>query len=117
MNNVISVQNLEKSYGSNKVLKNISFQVRHGEIFALLGINGAGKTTTLECLEGLRKYDSGSIVINGTRGIQLQSSSLPQNMKAAEALRFFAKWNHSHISDEYLSKIDVTPFQIGRAHV
>ena len=43
------------------VLNGIDVQIEKGEIFALLGVNGAGKTTTLECIEGLRRYDSGSI--------------------------------------------------------
>lgn len=65
MSSTISVQNLTKSYSGNVVLKGISFEVPAGEIFALLGTNGAGKTTTLECLEGLRKYDSGVVSLNG----------------------------------------------------
>lgn len=55
MNSAIEVCGLEKSYGSHKVLKGLDFQIRAGEIFALLGVNGAGKTTALECMEGLRK--------------------------------------------------------------
>ncbi|MCI8976731.1 MAG: ATP-binding cassette domain-containing protein, partial [Lachnospiraceae bacterium] len=39
--------------------RTIIFILQQGEIFALLGVNGAGKTTSLECIEGLRKYDSG----------------------------------------------------------
>ena len=54
MNHAIEVTSLEKRYGAHKVLKGLTFSVRQGEIFALLGANGAGKTTTLECLEGLR---------------------------------------------------------------
>ena len=61
MNDAINICNLTKSYGTHAVLKGLNFCVRQGEIFALLGINGAGKTTTLECIEGLRKYDSGNI--------------------------------------------------------
>lgn len=110
MQNAIVVESLEKSYGENKVLKGISFHVKQGEIFALLGTNGAGKTTALECLEGLRKYNSGTIHIEGKRGVQLQSSSLPQNMKAVEAIRFFAKWQGARVTKEFLSKMDVVPF-------
>ena len=65
MNHAIEVTSLEKCYGAHKVLKGLTFSVRQGEIFALLGANGAGKTTTLECLEGLRPYDSGCIVVSG----------------------------------------------------
>lgn len=89
----IQIENLIKSYGSNTVIKDISFSVNRGEIFALLGVNGAGKTTTLECIEGIRKYNSGNIVINGNVGVQLQSSSLPANIRAIEAYQLFCRWN------------------------
>mgnify|MGYP002508822678 CR=1 FL=1 len=49
---------------ANTVLKGINLTVQKGEIFALLGVNGAGKTTALECIEGLRAYDSGNITVN-----------------------------------------------------
>lgn len=61
MNNAIRIDCLKKNYGAHAVLKGVSFHVRKGEIFALLGVNGAGKTTVLECMEGLRNYDSGSV--------------------------------------------------------
>ncbi len=72
MSYAVIVQNLKKSYGDNNVLKDVSFKVKKGEIFALLGINGAGKTTTLECIEGIKKYSSGNIDIIGSFGVQLQ---------------------------------------------
>ena len=61
MKNIIEVKELKKNYGANSVLKGINLTVHKGEIFALLGVNGAGKTTALECIEGLRAYDSGNI--------------------------------------------------------
>lgn len=93
MSVAIEVDSLTKSYGTNNVIKGISFTVNHGEIFGLLGINGAGKTTTLECIEGIRKYDSGNIMVEGRVGVQLQSSSLPPNIRAIEAINLFSKWN------------------------
>lgn len=93
MNVALQINNLIKSYGSNTVIKGISFAVSRGEIFALLGTNGVGKTTTLECIEGIRKYDSGNIEVNGNIGVQLQSSSLPANIKALEVYQLFCKWN------------------------
>ena len=60
-------------------------------------MNGAGKTTSLECIEGLRKYDGGTIIVNGKMGIQLQSSSLPAHIKPMEAVKLFAKWNREKI--------------------
>ena len=93
MTNALEVSGLRKSYGEKTVLKGIDLCVRKGDIFALLGVNGAGKTTTLACIEGLRKYDSGRISVNGRIGIQLQSAALPAHIKGAEAVRLFAKWN------------------------
>lgn len=99
---MIDIDKLVKSYGKNKVLKEASFHVKENEIFGLLGPNGAGKTTILECVEGLRNYDSGEIKVagldpeeaikRGLIGIQLQSSSLPSSITAVDALKLFCKW-------------------------
>jgi ABC-2 type transport system ATP-binding protein len=94
MGAAIKVENLVKKYGNNTVLHGITFSAMQGEIFALLGANGAGKTTTLECIEGIRSCNSGSINVNGKIGVQLQSSSLPGNITAIEAFKLFGKWNH-----------------------
>ena len=96
----IQVDSFIKSYGTNTVIKGISFDVNHGEIFALLGINGAGKTTTLECIEGLRKYEKGHIKVDGKIGVQLQSSSLPPNIKAYEAIQLFSKWSKTPVDHD-----------------
>lgn len=93
----IKVESLIKSYGRNTVINGISFVVKKGETFALLGANGAGKTTTLECIEGIRKYEGGKISVEGSFGVQLQSSSLPANIKVIEAFILFSKWNKSNI--------------------
>ena len=103
----IQVRELKKSYGSHMVLKGFDFQIEKGEIFALLGVNGAGKTTTLECIEGLRKYDSGAITENGKMGIQLQSSSLPAHIKPMEAVKLFAKWNKTKIDYAMLNGLGI----------
>ena len=65
MNNVVSVRELRKSYGSEPAVAGVSFDVARGETFGLLGANGAGKTTTLECLLGVRTPDAGSATILG----------------------------------------------------
>ena len=107
MKDAIKISGLKKSYGSNMVLSGLDFQIKQGEIFALLGVNGAGKTTTLECIEGLRKYDKGKIVVNGKTGIQLQSSSLPAHIKPMEAIKLFAKWNHTYIDDAMIKALGI----------
>jgi ABC-2 type transport system ATP-binding protein len=102
MGAVIEVNNLRKRYGSHVAVADVSFQVRQGEIFGLLGRNGAGKTTTVECLQGLRRADGGRVRVLGldpqrqTRqlrrriGCQLQEAALPDRLKVWEALDLFA---------------------------
>ena len=107
MKYAIEVRGLEKKYGSKMVLKGLDLQIEKGEIFALLGVNGAGKTTTLECIEGLRKYDGGTIVVNGKMGIQLQSSSLPAHIKPMESIKLFAKWNQTSIDNAILKDLGI----------
>ncbi len=111
MSLAIQVSNLKKSYGSNAVIKGISFSVNKGEIFALLGTNGAGKTTTLECIEGLRKYDGGNIKVDGKIGVQLQSSSLPANIKPYEAANLFGRWNKVSVDQESLQAFGLDEFK------
>lgn len=102
---IVEVSNLTKVYGSLTAINGISFSVRKGEIFGLLGPNGAGKTTALECLEGLRQPDSGTMRIRGTDpitnpkklrsliGVQLQSSALPGTMRVDEAMKLFSAYH------------------------
>ncbi len=101
-NTVIKVEGLKKSYGSNKAVDDVSFEVSHGEIFGMVGPNGAGKTTTIECIEGLRKFDEGSIDVLGydpqkegsklkpVIGIQLQQSQLQEHIRVWEALDLYS---------------------------
>jgi len=67
---VIKIEDLQKSYGTIKALKNIAFTVEKGEIFGLLGPNGAGKTTTIRCLTTLAQPDGGLINIGGIDAIK-----------------------------------------------
>jgi ABC-2 type transport system ATP-binding protein len=102
MGSVIEVDNLRKRYGAHMAVKDVSFHVRRGEIFGLLGRNGAGKTTTVECLQGLRRADGGRIRVLGLDpqrhiqqlrrriGCQLQEAALPDRLKVWEALDLFA---------------------------
>ena len=102
---VIQVRNFRKTYDTTVAVDNISFDVQRGEIFGLLGPNGAGKTSTLECLEGLRRADGGTLDILGMDpgrqanklrnliGVQLQTSALPANMQVNEAMRFFCAYH------------------------
>lgn len=97
----VQLSAVNKSYGKLKAVDNLSFTAFKGEVFGLLGPNGAGKTTTLEMIEGLRKPDSGEIIVNGHNartdlqsvkeiiGVQLQSTSLYNKIKVGEALALY----------------------------
>lgn len=67
MANLISVENINKSYGSFRVVNNLSFDLYNGEIFALLGPNGAGKSTTIRMILDIIRPDSGEIKITGKK--------------------------------------------------
>ncbi|MDZ4698846.1 MAG: ABC transporter ATP-binding protein [Rhodothermales bacterium] len=95
---VISVSNLGKRYGSTVAVEDVSLEVYAGEIFGLIGPNGAGKTTTMECLQGHRKADKGTISVLGLHpqrdaqalrrriGVQHQEAHLQKRIKVWEAV-------------------------------
>ena len=96
MEDIISVKNLKKSYNNIVAVNDISFSVKKGEFFGLLGHNGAGKSTTIDCILGLKAFDSGVVkildkdpkksskVIFEKVGVQLQLSSYPDKIKVYE---------------------------------
>jgi ABC-2 type transport system ATP-binding protein len=114
MNTIVEVEGLGKTYGETVAVDKISFDVFEGEIFGMVGPNGAGKTTTIECLEGLRVPDQGSIRVLGVdpareshvlrkhTGIQLQESNLPDRMKVWEALDLYTSFYPKVIDWEHL---------------
>jgi ABC-2 type transport system ATP-binding protein len=99
---VIHVSGLRKSYGGSVAVDEVSFDVADGEIFGLIGPNGAGKTTTMECVEGLRSADRGTISVLGLDpfrdvyklqsriGVQLQQAQLQKRIKVWEAVHLWA---------------------------
>jgi ABC-2 type transport system ATP-binding protein len=106
-NSVIEVKDLRKTYGNCVAVDGISFDVQQGEIFGLLGPNGAGKTSTLECLEGLRAANGGSLRVVGLDpasesrklrnliGVQLQSAGLPESITPDEAMSLFCAYHNA----------------------
>jgi ABC-2 type transport system ATP-binding protein len=99
---VIEVAGVRRAYGSTVAVADASFEVKEGEIFGLIGPNGAGKTTTMECIEGLRRPDCGSITVLGLDpfrevyklqeriGVQLQQAQLQKRIKVWEAVDLWA---------------------------
>lgn len=62
---MISLHDIQKSYGSHQVLKNVDLTVRQGEIYGLIGKNGAGKTTIFKIILGLTDFENGQLSIAG----------------------------------------------------
>jgi ABC-2 type transport system ATP-binding protein len=111
MRPVIQVSGVRKSYGATVAVHEVSFEVNEGEIFGLIGPNGAGKTTTMECIEGLRTPDRGSIAVLGLDpfkdvyklqdriGVQLQQAQLQKRIKVWEAVDLWVSLYRKKASD------------------
>lgn len=99
---IVRVENLNLSYKSIQAVRNVSFSVGGGEILAVIGQNGSGKTSAVECIEGLRKPDGGSVRVFGKdpwlhrsevykeMGVQLQEAEYPMRIRVEELCRLFA---------------------------
>jgi ABC-2 type transport system ATP-binding protein len=118
---ILAVKNLQKSYNKRKVVKDISFEVRTGEVFGIIGPNGAGKTTTFEMIEALRPIDGGTVIIDGLNvqaepqkvkeiiGIQLQNSNFYDRLSLVEQLRMFAGIYGTKVNAmELLAEVELT---------
>lgn len=100
---VINVSHLRKRYGSTIAVEDVSLEVFEGEIFGLIGPNGAGKTTSMECIQGLRKADQGTISVLGLDpirdaqalreriGVQHQEAHLQKRIKVWEAVDMWSR--------------------------
>ncbi len=99
---MIKIENLSKKYGNKEAVKGISFEVKEGEMLALLGVNGAGKTTTIKMLSCLSKPTGGRAEIGGYDvfkdsdkvkelvGVSTQDTAIAKNLTVEENLKFMA---------------------------
>lgn len=104
LHTIVQVENLNLTYKSLHAISNVSFSVKSGEILAVIGQNGSGKTSTVECIEGLRKPDSGLIQVFGKdpwlhrsevykeMGVQLQEVEYFSKIRVEEQCRLFASF-------------------------
>lgn len=100
---LISFRNVHKNFGDRTVIKDVSFDIKQGEIFGLIGVSGAGKTTLLRCLIGFFKVDSGKIlydnmdisknlgVIRKIFGFATQDNCFYQELTVRENMKYFGK--------------------------
>lgn len=99
---IVQVEHLHLSYKNVKAVQDVSFSIAEGQVLAVIGANGSGKTSTIECVEGLRKPDSGSVLVFGKDpmlhrgeiykkiGIQLQETEYPAKIRVEELCRLYA---------------------------
>ena len=111
---VVHVSGIRKTYGRTVAVDEVSFDVHAGEIFGLIGPNGAGKTTTMECAEGLRAPDRGTISVLGMDpirhayalqeriGVQLQEAQLQKRIKVREAVGLWASLYRNAVDGDRL---------------
>ncbi|MBZ2197498.1 ABC transporter ATP-binding protein [Ruania sp. N2-46] len=117
---VIEVEALNVTYGDFRAVKDLSFQVRRGELYALLGTNGAGKTSALEVIEGHRRASSGTVRVFGKSptdraavrprmGIMLQESGFAADLTVAESVRLIGRLTgRSDTVKRVLGVVDLT---------
>ncbi len=119
---VIQVTAIRKTYGSLVAVDDVSLEVHEAEIFGLIGPNGAGKTTTMECVEGIRRPNRGTIRVLGLDpvrdayalqeriGVQLQQAQLQKRIKVWEAVHLWSSLYRRRpaIGDQLLSQLGLT---------
>ena len=118
---IIRVSEIRKAYGRTVAVEDVSFEVQAGEIFGLIGPNGAGKTTTMECVEGLRRPDRGTIsvleldpirdayALQERIGVQLQEAQLQKRIKVWEAVDLWASLYKTPLDgDRLLAQLGLT---------
>lgn len=117
---MVTVRGLRKAYGGRTVVDDLDLDIRAGEVVGLICANGAGKTTTVECIQGLRRPDSGVLRVLGcdpTRdaerlrtmlGSQLQHCGLPDRLRVREAVELFAT-TRSRRGDDLLERFGLGP--------
>ena len=117
----LRVTGLTKRYGAVTVLDDVSLSVAAGEVVCIVGPNGSGKTTLVECVEGIRTPDAGTVEILGRRyapherrparlGVQLQEESLPARIEVGEAVALYDDLYGRHgLPDGIRELLDLDP--------
>ena len=110
---MVSIQHISKSFGSQKVLNDVSLEIPAGQIVGLLGPNGAGKSTLMKILIGLWSADSGTISAPSRIGYLPENNPLYEEMYVTEYLQFMAKMTNDKCQmtnvDALIDKVGLTP--------
>lgn len=130
---IVTVQNIYKSFGEKKVLQGVSFHLKKGENLVVLGKSGTGKSVLIKCLVGLLYPDRGSVNVLGENvleldpvaldalrlkiGFNFQNSALYDSMTVRENLEFPLKRNFREMTEKELDKaVDEALESVGLSH-
>ncbi len=118
---MITIEHINKSFGAQQVLKDVSLEIPAGQVLGLLGPNGAGKSTLMKILIGLWKADSGSVSVPPRIGYLPENNPLYEEMYVTEYLQFMAsltaskasgltaKRSYSAAVNELIERVGLTP--------
>ena len=103
---MVSLQHISKSFGSQKVLNDVSLEIPAGQIIGLLGPTGAGKSTLMKILIGLWSADSGTVSAPSRIGYLPENNPLYEDMYVSEYLAFMAKMtNDQMVNDQMVNEL------------
>lgn len=91
----LELREINKSFGGEQALQDVSFQCRDGEFFCLLGPSGAGKTTTINIISGIEQPDQGEVMLDG----EVINDWFPQDRNIATAFENYALYPHFTVSE------------------
>ena len=110
---MIQIEKVNKSFGAQQVLKDVSLTIPEGQVLGLLGPNGAGKSTLMKILIGLWKADSGMVSTPPRIGYLPENNPLYEEMYVTEYLQFMAKMTNDKCQmtnvDALIDKVGLTP--------
>ena len=112
-NHMIKAKDIEKSFGTLKVLKGVGFEVRKSEVVSIMGASGAGKSTLLQILGTLSTPDGGSLTIDGTDVLSLSGKSLAEFRN--RRLGFVFQFHHLLPEFTALENVMIPAFIAGRS--
>lgn len=125
MKPLLSIRALSKSFGENRILKNVNLDVTEGEIISIIGSSGSGKTTLLRCVNLLEEFEAGEILLDGQAIGYRMEQGKRRRMRESELARqrantgmVFQSFNlFPHLTALGNVTLGLLKVQIGRAHV
>ena len=110
---MVKIEHINKSFGAQQVLRDVTLSIPAGQVVGLLGPNGAGKSTLMKILLGLWRADSGTVSAPAKIGYLPENNPLYEEMYVVEYLRFMAQMTNNSISaetvDALIDRVGLTP--------